>query len=311
MTTVLFILAAILLCLNQPTVASPRECKRFHDIFKDGKDLCERIFGEAFVYVDPSDKSEYDLAYTMWFFTAENPNDKVSEMRKALGKHTEYNDSELCYLNGEATAHKPRAYAENTTFTECQPFRKNACCEEKTVENSSVINNLYGPKYRWDRCGYMSKECERFFVQENCFYECDKNAGLFRRHPPTINGVPNPNATGNEWEIYKMPIRGDYCDAWLDTCRWDSFCSDGNFFSEACEPVELPPPGLGQLTSGQIAGAIIGAILLACLLLCMFHLIRQERNGTPVFGAINMDDSKPLTANGGNQAAQGNHVTAV
>lgn len=27
----------------------------------------------------------------------------------------------------------------------------------------------------------MTPECERFFVQEACFYECDPNAGFYRK----------------------------------------------------------------------------------------------------------------------------------
>ena len=39
------------------------------------------------------------------------------------------------------------------------------------------------PRYHWDRCGPLSPQCERFFVQEACFYECEPAAGLFRRYP--------------------------------------------------------------------------------------------------------------------------------
>ena len=41
-------------------------------------------------------------------------------------------------------------------------------------------------RYHWDRCGPLSPQCERFFVQEACFYECEPAAGLFRRYPTTL-----------------------------------------------------------------------------------------------------------------------------
>ena len=28
----------------------------------------------------------------------------------------------------------------------------------------------------------------------------------------------------NTWEMYQMPIKASYCDAWYDACYEDSFC---------------------------------------------------------------------------------------
>ena len=40
-------------------------------------------------------------------------------------------------------------------------------------------------------------------------------------------------------ELYKMPIRGEYCDAWFTACRHDLFCAEdnGDYFSCAREYV--------------------------------------------------------------------------
>ena len=268
------------------------QCKPIQSIYQNGKDLCERIYGTSFRYV-PVNDSEYNLAYTMWFFTASNPNDYTTQMRVNAGLQSpNYSSTDICYLKTDGvTFHSSFPNKQNPSFTECHPFRNNACCEESTVENSTVIDDLYGPGYRWDRCGPLSHECERFFVQESCFYECDPNAGLFRKYTPAFV-LANPQYINDTWEIYQLPIKGDYCDAWFDACRFDSFCGDGDFFS--CSKIYAPPPSPPVLTSGIIAGIVIGSILLVMAIIVLAFLIRRERLGRPVFHRIDMDDTTPL-----------------
>ena len=51
------------------------------------------------------------------------------------------------------------------SFTECHPWKEQACCSQGTVESADKLRKSYGPEYHWDRCGPLSPECERFFVQ--------------------------------------------------------------------------------------------------------------------------------------------------
>jgi folate receptor len=280
--------------VNGEATLSPDQCRPFQSIYRDGKDLCERIFGDAFKYV-PVASPEYNQSYTMWFFTDANPNDDTTKYRISLGKHdVNYQKTDVCYLqSANVTSHKPKPFAEGETFTECYPFRKNACCYEKTVEDADTINKLYGDEYRWDRCGPMRPECARFFVQESCFYECDPNAGLFRKYTPK-NVSDDPTLIGSEWELYKLPLKGDYCDAWFQACRFESFCGNGDFF-ECSKIYSAPPPPSSTLSAGAIAGIVIGSICLVASVFCIAILIRNERRGRPMFQKINADDSQPLT----------------
>lgn len=59
--------------------ASAPPCKSFDALYGGGRELCNRLFGDAFVYSDGSS----DEAYTMWFFESANPNDAVSRRRNA------------------------------------------------------------------------------------------------------------------------------------------------------------------------------------------------------------------------------------
>ena len=43
------------------------------------------------------------------------------------------------------------------------------------------MNNNYGDAYHADRCGPLSDACKAYFIHETCLYECDANAGLYRK----------------------------------------------------------------------------------------------------------------------------------
>ncbi|XP_078675393.1 uncharacterized protein LOC144913103 isoform X2 [Branchiostoma floridae x Branchiostoma belcheri] len=201
-------------------VAGDVPCRPMQELYPSGKELCERMWDGAFVY-----ETDLSRAYTMWFFERDNPNDKVSHK---LGK-TPPNKCYLQYL------HKTVPGPEPDNFTECHPWKSRACCRQQTVSSPEKIIQNYGPEWRWDRCGKLSAACERFFVQEACFYECDPNAGLYRMYSDKDFDASNPRH--NKWQIEGMPIRADYCDSWWAACRNDLFCAieQGNHYVCAAE----------------------------------------------------------------------------
>jgi len=313
-----FVLAQSMVLATPPptTMLDPNlKCRAFQDIYSSGKDLCERIFGDAFLYIPRANTTEYNMAYTMWWFDSVNPNDAVTRARQQQSLFLPgYNTTDTCWLQTDGvTNHKNAPFAEGLTFTECLPYRQNACCKETTVENASTINALYGAEYRWDRCGKLSEECERFFVQESCLYECDPNAGLYRKYSP-LDVLKDPSLAPNAWELFKMPIKGDYCDAWFDACRAQLFCGDGDFFS--CARIPPPPLPVYNLSPGAIAGIVIGSVVLFITCVFLIVLIRNERRGTPVFQKIDAEDSQPLkSSNPTNQVAgatqRQNEITTI
>jgi folate receptor len=219
-------LSAVLCALAfQPTVTSTTapQCKRFDVIYKSGKELCENMWDGAFKY-----ETDESKAYTQWFFSTNNPNDDVA---KSVGKLTTSSHTK-CHLN---YWHKDTPGPEPENFTECHPWKENACCSHTTVMSATKLKEGYGKEYHWDRCGPLTPECERFFVQEACFYECDPNAGLYRKWHPSIYN--SSNSAHNEWQMSNMPIKASYCDAWFTACRSDKFCASGggSYFSCAAE----------------------------------------------------------------------------
>jgi folate receptor len=242
-------------------------------------------------------------AYTMWFFTSENPNDATA---KRLGMLNE-SSHDTCHLR---YFHKDEPGPEPDDFTECHPWKQNACCAHETVMTDEKLKQGYGAEYHWDRCGKLSPECERFFVQEACFYECDPNAGLYRKWHPSVYD-PN-NTDHNQWQMHKMPIKASYCDAWFTACRKDKFCASGggSYFSCAAEYKQADAVQLaadlqlaqeraaaaetarqeaeddGLSTTAILVGAIVAGVLILALLAFGCMLVMKEKAGKPVFGKL-------------------------
>lgn len=288
----------VLLCVlaSQPgyadSSASAPECKRFDEIYPTGKELCEEMWDGAFVY-----ETDEKKAYTMWFFDNVNPNDATS---RDLGKLST-SGHDTCHLD---YFHKDTPGPEPDNFTECHPWKNNACCAHGTVETATKLKEGYGKEYHWDRCGPISPECERFFVQEACFYECDPNAGLFRKFHPSIYNASNPDH--NKWQMKGMPIKASYCDAWFTACRKDKFCASagGSYFSCAAEYKKVDQVAKLQaqlkrveeknkdksdsdgLDTATIVGFISAGVVIFALLVFGGCLVMKERAGKPVFGKL-------------------------
>ena len=165
-------------------------CQPIGAIYANGQELCENMWDGAFVY-----ETNEDAAYTMWFFDETSPNENDA-ITAALGNGPA-DTCDLQYLHKQGAP-----TAEGSDFTECHPWKENACCYEATVTTHDALNEAYGEEYEWDRCGKLSQACERVFVQEACFYECEVNAGLYRAYTdeqwtlcdpysydPTVGGV--------------------------------------------------------------------------------------------------------------------------
>jgi folate receptor len=228
-------------------------CRRFDQIYANGEELCEVMWNDSFEYT--TDESS---AYTFWWFEGgspgvpdpiPNPNDEIATLLGLTPKGV----GDTCDLN---YFHKGNVTPEPASFTECHPWHSASCCHEATVMTPHAINVGYGPGFRWDRCGTLSPACERFFVMEACFYECEPSNGLYRKYSdaqffacnPTGANFPNGtfvtvpiNATHNstymcdggenQWQMWKMPIKASVCDSWFRACQEDFFCGGGNYFT--------------------------------------------------------------------------------
>ncbi|GAB5354522.1 hypothetical protein AAMO2058_000125700 [Amorphochlora amoebiformis] len=271
-------------------------CKKFKDIYDNGTDLCETMWDGAFKVVD-----NYSAAYTMWFFDAINPNDAISQTLHPTG------NTSVCNLD---FYHKDFPTPEGENFTECHPWKQASCCTTD-IADADGLNVAYGPGYQWDRCGTLSKACERFFVQEACFYECSPHAGLYRKWGGHACDDNDPgcsttyNATCDEysssyiegacqnqhntWQMHQMPIRKDYCDSWFIACANDFFCAEsgGSYFGCArTTPYPTPAPAKDDnsaLTTELTATVAIVATFSAALLIFLGVCYYKAKTGNPLF----------------------------
>jgi len=285
-----------LFCL--PAHAWDPTCKPIGELYQNGEAICNELFGDSFMYSTDEDK-----AYTMWWFGGASPNEAAA----AANGLTVPSTCELEY--NHKTAPGPEG-----NITECHPWKENACCDASTVKSAEALNKGYGAGYEWDRCGPMSDECARFFVQEACMYECDVTAGLYRKY--TDEEAANASHPGfeNKWAIHKMPIKASYCNAWHDACRNDYFCdSDDGYWgcnaqywekqekakavAAAAAQQVLDDADADKKASRIIAVIISGVVLVVLLCAFLCYMARKEKKGQPLFHPlVDSDERRPSPA---------------
>ena len=265
--------------------------------------MCEVMWDKSFKYTPDTDP-----AFVMWHFDSSNsPNDIAATSLFGAPADT----CKLQYFHkGSDGVIDAVPTPEDDTFTECHPWKENACCHQETVVNKETLRKSYGEGYEWDRCGKMSQECERFFVQEACLYECDANAGSYRLCSDEdiannkkydlglgYNSSCNDNGYANKWQIYNMPIKASYCDAWYDACRNDYFCGHGSYFecNMVYEDVHAHDDDEDTIDKAWaipaiVAGCIgiifaVGFAVFACM------LVSREKAGRAMFSPLPGDDN--------------------
>ena len=287
--------------------ADPGQCRPFREIYPDGRALCETMWGTAFKYVDDAPRDGADdaspPAFTMWFFdddATHNPN-TATAAKLGLGVDAS-GRADVCHLSyNHRDAPGPEPSGDAHSFRECLPWKERACCKNTTVLSAAALRDAYGPEWRWDRCGALTPACERFFVREACFYECEPAAGFYRRFEGAAHaGTPHGDAHGpghqdhNEWEMHGMPIKGSYCDAWHAACdnENDRFCAvdGGNFFSCAGEykAHDKKPAGadkaVQQTGPSVVVVAVLAVVAALALGLVAYAAHRERATGRPLFG---------------------------
>lgn len=108
--------------------------------------------------------------------------------------------------------------------------------DRRIWDNSKLYN-----EYDLEACG-LSADCKKYFIEESCFYECDKNVGKWRKHSDC-----DDDGEENGWEITNMPIKASYWDAWYEACKNDYFAwgTGGTYW-------DIPT---GTAASNKVAGA--------------------------------------------------------
>lgn len=310
--------ALVLVAVGSAQAQAKPQCRTFKEIYGNeanvpgGKKLCEKMWSSAFKY-----ELDEDKAYTMWFFDKVNPNDAVTERLDQAdptlfdGKgHEDASATTGDYDTGQCHLdyfHKDVPSKEGDSLTVCAPWKEKGCCKPETVRDTVTIKEAYGKEFHWDRCGKLSPQCEAYFIYEACFYECEPNAGLWRKHPKHVfdtdadgNVIKGNEDDHNAWQMSQMPIKASFCDQFYTACQNDKFCAsdEGDFFSCAAEYEAADDASKGM--KPHIIAAIVVPVVVACLA-CVFMIVmmRKERAGQPMFQPIDRNDARASGEGGG------------
>ncbi|KAM3914201.1 riboflavin-binding protein-like [Leptodactylus fuscus] len=119
---------------------------------------------------------------------------------------------------------------------ECSLYSDASCCYSNLTETLSASPLIQMDNYYWNRCGNLSKTCEDYTKQMECFYHCSPLAAHWIH--------PNISAA-----ILGVPLCRSFCDGWFAACRSDLVCvrnfitdwiidEDGNHCRNDCIPYE-------------------------------------------------------------------------
>lgn len=247
------------------------KCVAFSEKYQNAKEFIEKgPWAGSFIYTD-SDTT----GYTMWFSDASNnPNDKITSKLIAVGKVNQTDghlnkDGQVnkCFLDYEHKAlsesldNKVHPNQDPKNFTFCQPWAQRSCCRSEDV-GEAKYNKLFAD---WlgvgGACGDVSADCKQYFVEEQCFYDCEPALGLYRKfrdhasHPIGHSSQVGPGADkSNKWEISGMPIQKSYVDKFFEACKNEYFCDSSS--KEPCDPITSQAPQASDSDSAVTARAL-------------------------------------------------------
>eukprot|EP01023_Acetabularia_acetabulum_P008854 TRINITY_DN1388_c0_g1_i2.p1 TRINITY_DN1388_c0_g1~~TRINITY_DN1388_c0_g1_i2.p1 ORF type:complete len:490 (+),score=101.55 TRINITY_DN1388_c0_g1_i2:2190-3659(+) len=242
-------------------------CQKMGDVFEDGKDLCENMFTDSFIYYEDEDN-----AYTMSFAEGEaNPNNDVhpqvpfpevcpgQEFEEAIPKacsglqrpadivpHT----CEVCHVRNEHTLDVAKPASGD--LQKCAKYSQYSCCSEDTaaaISSEDPAAGLYGELYSWSRCysdaAQIPEKCAKWFADEECFYECDVNAGKYRVHQ---------ECDVNSWQVASIPLKASECNQWYEDCKDAKLCvCTGDDCPESATPYSIFSQAFRNCTEDQCA----------------------------------------------------------
>ncbi|XP_068601759.1 folate receptor [Brachionichthys hirsutus] len=114
----------------------------------------------------------------------------------------------------DAKHHKVEPGPEGQLYSQCTPWRDNACCTANTTEEAHE-DNSYLYNFNWDHCGIMTDKCKQHFIQDTCFYECSPHLG------PWIQPV---DQSWRKERIIDVPLCKEDCQTWWEDCKDDFTC---------------------------------------------------------------------------------------
>ncbi|PIK49839.1 putative folate receptor gamma [Apostichopus japonicus] len=122
------------------------------------------------------------------------------------------------YLNRcmAGISHKDFPGPEPNLHDQCAPWADRACCDPVTTFQFHTHETWYN--FDWNHCEKeLSASCQRWMVQDLCFYECSPNvAPWLVEHRISIR----------DERFVGVPLCKSECDLWFSACKNDYTCKD-------------------------------------------------------------------------------------
>ncbi|KAK3753712.1 hypothetical protein QZH41_013802, partial [Actinostola sp. cb2023] len=137
-------------------------------------------------------------------------------------------------IQGKYHKDKPSAA---TGFQICQEYSNNTCCTKSFTDTlkRSRTEELYN--HTWDLCKALSKPCEQYWLQQECFYQCSPyvykwqhpsdGQSIHGGHTFALRAVRRIVQFSSEIPVLLfvgVPICSSVCDGWFDACKDDQIC---------------------------------------------------------------------------------------
>jgi folate receptor len=253
------------------------ECKPFKEIYPSGKELCEQMWTDSFKY-EQNEDAAYAMwffdqvnpnnAIASSLGKEESPDMCMLQYYHKQGDDGSYaapspenKDAHECHpWKDNACCHSAtvnsvtainEAYGEGYHWDRCGPLSN--ACEQFFIQEACFYEcSPHAGSYR----RYDDKTVAAFaaFMAETGTGEGPCYTGVYDKDDAMYQGTfEHDGATyqksvfygdgcygPNRWQMYKMPIKASYCDAFYTACMDDHFCaaageSGGSFFGCAAD----------------------------------------------------------------------------
>eukprot|EP00058_Branchiostoma_floridae_P024149 XP_002609639.1 hypothetical protein BRAFLDRAFT_123559 [Branchiostoma floridae] len=190
---------------------SEERCRTFAQVFRNGRGLCESIWGQSFTYESTPDTPCLDFRFPPTEGQITVPEPGTESVEPAFKRQDE------CIIDA-VDFHKKKPSPE-PKLNACRNYRQDSCCTTE-IDNDMVNRPIRKVgQMNWDTCGPLSPRCEEFLIDSECFYQCSPLLNKWR-----VPGV-DPAADPFTPVVEGIPLCSHFCDGMFNACKFDRTCA--------------------------------------------------------------------------------------
>ncbi|XP_066271707.1 uncharacterized protein [Branchiostoma lanceolatum] len=186
-------------------------CRTFAEVFRNGRGLCESLWGQSFTYESTSDVPCVDFRNKPTIYHITVPDPGTESVEPAFKRQDE------CIIDA-VDFHKKKPSPE-PKLNACRDYRQDSCCTTE-IDNDMVNRPIRRVgQMNWDTCGPLSPRCEEFLIDSECFYQCSPLINKWR--VPGVDPAVDPFTP----VVEGIPLCSHFCDGMFNACKFDRTCA--------------------------------------------------------------------------------------